>query len=910
MEEKIECMELEEVERVFETDFKKGLSEEEAEKRLLRYGKNELVEKKRKSWIRIFLGELNNPMIYVLFIAILITIMISIYETVKCIKEGNSFSFTNTGDWPDVIIIMIVILLNALIGTVQEIKAYNSLEALKKMSALKSMVIRDGKKQRIDSNLLTIGDIVVIDDGDNIGADLRLIETCNLKVNESSLTGESMPTLKNANMILGDKTGIGDRLNCAYMSTNVSYGRGIGVVCNVGMNTEIGKIASSISSSDEPKTNLEKILMKLSKFLGLLTLLIVIVVLAIDIMWILIDGHGSNIEYYIEAMLSSISLAVAAIPEGLSAVITIVLALGVLRMVKVNTIVSKLQSVETLGSVSVICSDKTGTLTLNKMTVVKCYVNNKLYDEEAFINYKGELSELVIGLCLCSNASIDGGLFGDPTEIALVELANTLGFRKVLLEDKYPRVDELPFDSNRKMMSTLHKKNNEHILYTKGALDSILKYTKKINDGNTVRDITENDINKILEVNSKYSKEALRVLALAYKESDKVEETDLVFLGLVAMIDPPRREAHDAVLELKDAGITTVMITGDHKDTAFAVAKKLEICNSEDECLTGSDIDSMSQEELMEACKSVGVFSRVSPENKVQIVRAFQGLGNICAMTGDGVNDAPSLKAADIGIAMGITGTDVSKDASDMILADDNFASIKSAVCEGRKIYNNIRKTVYFLLGSNMAEVFTMLLLIIIGLPAPLIAIHLLWVNLITDSLPAIALGVEPQDESIMKEHPRAKDEGIFAHGGLFYTIGYGLVVTIGVIISYFACAWLNGVYSLSAIKDLYSNNSNILHQAQTMAFTTLAFSELFHMLGMSNTKRSIVFIFKNKNIMLFIAFVLGIILQVFVIKVPGISDVFQTYNISGIEWVIVLVLSILPILVHEIVVVIKKIKK
>ena len=907
MNKRIEELELKEVEEYLDTNFKEGLSSIQAEERIIENGKNELVEKNKKSWIKVFLGELNNPMIYVLFIAIAITTGISIYETVKCIKEGNAFSLTSTGDWPDVIIILLVILINALIGTIQEIKAESSLDALKKMSSPQATVIRNSMKKRINSSDLTIGDIVVIEEGDTIGADLRLIESHNLKINESSLTGESVPIEKNADIVIDDNVGIGDKINCCFMSTTVSYGRGIGVVYNVGMKTEIGKIADAITNEEDTETPLQKILARLSKILGLLTLGIVIAVFLIDIIWIFIDGNASNIEHYIEAVLSAISLAVAAIPEGLAAVVTIVLAIGVQKMAKANTIVRRMPSVETLGAVSVICSDKTGTLTQNKMTVVECFVNDKFIKEDEFIDSKADLSVLASGMCLCSNASIENGVYGDPTEIALVDFANKIGLTKKALEEEFPRVDELPFDSVRKMMSTKHSNG---IIYTKGALDSILKYSTKILENGIVRDITENDINKIYEANSRFSDKALRVLALAYNLKDTIDESDLIFVGLAAMIDPPRKEALPAVLKLKKAGITTVMITGDHKDTAFAVANSLGICENKNQCLTGNDVDNMTSDELLNACKTTRVFARVSPQNKVQIVKSFQELGNVCAMTGDGVNDAPSLKAADIGIAMGITGTDVAKGASDMVLVDDNFASIEKAVEEGRGIYNNIKKTVYFLLGSNMAEVFAMLLLIIIGLPAPLIAIHLLWVNLITDSLPAIALGMQPKDKSIMDEKPRNPKEGIFSNGGFVITIGYGLVVTIGVVLAYFSCGLLNGAKSFIEIKNLYNSNSTILHQAQTMAFTTLAFSELFHMLGISNIKRSIIFVFKNKNMMMLIAFVLGIILQLLVVEIPGISNVFQTYNLNLNEWIITILFSILPIIVHEIVVLINFIKK
>ncbi len=909
---KVESLSLSETKELYNTDFENGLTEEEAQKRREKFGYNELKEKEKDSWFKIFISQLKDPMIYVLFAAILVTIIVSIYDTVKNAQAGNKFDFLTVGDWPDVIIILAVIILNACIGTVQEIKASTSLEALKKMSSPETTVIREGKRYRIKSKELVPGDLVVIEEGDTIGADLRLIESINLKCTESSLTGESVPVEKNADIVFSSEVGIGDRVNLAFMSTTVSYGRGKGIVSNTGMNTEIGKIADALDDATDEETPLQKVLARLSAFLGYLTLGIVIAVLLAEIIWIFIDGIQGNTDSWIEAVLSAISLAVAAVPEGLSAVVTIVLSIGVQKMVKANTIVRKLPSVETLGAVSVVCSDKTGTLTQNKMTVVEAYVNNSFYKSEDFKeeNTNGELKILAKGMSLCSNATVDEGLYGDPTEIALVVFANQFNMHKNDLETQTPRVDELPFDSVRRMMSTKHQTENGYVIYTKGALDSILAHTTRILENGVVRDITKEDIENINKANSYFADNALRALALGYKEADNLSEDDLIFAGLVAMIDPARDEAKPAVAKFKQAGIITVMITGDHKDTAFAIAKQLGIAENKEQCFTGHDVDLMSEEELRETVKTARVFARVSPENKVQIVKAFQANGNICAMTGDGVNDAPSLKQANIGIAMGITGTDVAKGAADMVLADDNFASIEKAVEEGRGIYANIKKTVLFLLSSNIAEVLVMFFLIVIGLPAPLIAIHLLWVNLVTDSLPAIALGMQPKEDGVMEQKPRDPNEGIFANGGMAITLGYGAILTIGVILAYFIPAWTNNVTGLANIKNFYETNTEILNQARTMSFTALALGELFHMIGMSDVRHSFVHVFKDKNLMMLIAFVFGFLLQLLVIEVPAVRAVFSTENLNLVEWLWTALVSLIPLILHEIIVLIMYIKK
>ena len=915
---KFETLTIEQTERLLETDAENGLTAVAAQERLEKFGPNKLQEKQKKSWIRVFFEQMNNPMIFVLFAAIAVTIGISVFETVTVAKagwvtaEGEKITnaFLQVGDWPDVVIILAVIILNAVIGTVQEIKAQTSLEALKNLSSPESTVIRDGKRFKVKSTELVLGDVVVLEEGDTIGADLRLVEAVNLKANESSLTGESVPVEKDCSITFSSEAPIGDRVNMAYMSTPVAYGRGKGIVSSTGMRTQIGKIATALDEEEDTETPLQKVLAKLSKFLGLLTLGVVILVLLVDIVWILADGKATVLDAWMEAILSSIALAVAAIPEGLAAVVTIVLSIGVQRMVKVNTVVRKLPSVETLGAVSVVCSDKTGTLTQNKMTVLEAYSAETYYTSADFTPEQTSptLTLLAKGMSLCSNATVDEGLFGDPTEIALVAFANEFELRKKALETASPRVDELPFDSVRKMMSTRHEENGNSIVYTKGALDSILRHTTHITDGERVRPITDADVENIYSANKQFSDKALRVLALAYNTKTELAEEDLIFVGLVAMIDPPRPEAKPAVAQFKSAGITTVMITGDHKDTAFAIAKDLGIAETPDQCMMGTEIDKLTPEQLQEVCKTVRVFARVSPENKVQIVKAFEANGNICAMTGDGVNDAPSLKAADIGIAMGITGTDVAKSAADMVLTDDNFASIEKAVEEGRGIYANIKKTVVFLLSSNIAEVLAMFFIICIGFPAPLVAIHLLWVNLITDSLPAIALGMDPKDKNIMREKPRDPNEGIFANGGLARTVLYGAIITLAVLLAYFTCGFINGATTLSEMKALFTNNEDVLHQAQTMAFTTLALSELFHMLGMSTGDRSALNVFKQKNVMMLIAFVAGFVLQLLVIEVGVVRSIFSTANLSGTQWFITALLSVIPVISHEIIVAVKKI--
>lgn len=884
---------MENLDNLYKTDLKNGLSSNEALKRLEANGYNELRKKKKTSFIKYFFSELDNPMIYVLLACVLLTLIASSYDTYIWLKKGEEFNFFTVGDWPDICIILLVIIINSFIGAACQKRSEVSLEALKKISPLEVYVIRDGKRCKILARNLCIGDIVLLEEGNTVGADLRLIESVNLKINESSLTGESVPVLKNANFLSSGLQSF-DKLEYAYMGTNVVSGRGKGVVVSCGMDTEIGVIAASLDDKKEA-TPLELSLAHLSKILGFITIILVLIVFIMELVWMYIDKNLSIANSF-ECILSATSLAVAAIPEGLPAVVTIVLATGVKRMVKANTIVRKLSSVETLGAVSVICSDKTGTLTENKMTVVDGYANGMYFKE------KRDFKKMAIGMALCNNASIDDGVFGDPMEIALLEYAKGLN----LDYKDYLRLDEKSFDSDRKMMSVLCKLNDEYIVYTKGAIDRIINNCKFILEHNMVRKIYKEDILKIEAANTAFAKRALRVLALAYTKSNKIEEHDMIFVGMLAMMDPPRKEVKDSVGILKAAGIKTVMITGDHVETAFAVGKMLDICKDKDECITGSEIDKLSPSELINIVGEKCVFARVSPKNKADIVLAYQKNGNVCAMTGDGINDAISLRTADIGISMGLSGTDVAREASDMILTDDNFSSIELAVEEGRSIYSNIRRTIIFLLGSNLAEVLAMLILIVIGLPLPLMPIHLLWVNLITDSLPAIALGMQPKSNEEMKKKPRGKNDKIFSGGGLKLTVIYSIIITIAVIVSYLSEGFIHGARSVSDFFNIY-DDSTILLKAQTMAFTTLGIAELFHMIGMSDLNNSFINVFKVKNKMLFLSFVLGIILQLCVIEIPFLALVFTTCSLNIVEWLIVVLCSISPLIAHEIIYICKK---
>ena len=885
-----------------ETNRETGLSEEEASRRLEKYGPNKLAEKKKKGPFRVFLEQFKDPMVLILFLAAAVSLALSI---ITAVKESRHMTVE---DFADVVIIFGVVVINAIIGTVQETRAEKSLEALKKLSSPTATVRRDGVLKEIKATDLVPGDIVILEEGRTVPADLRLIDAFSIKTNESSLTGESLPVEKDAHMVLTEEVGIADRVNTVYMSTPIVYGRGEGVVVGTGSQTEIGRIASMLQSGEDDETPLQKKLGQLSKFLGILTIVIVVLMLAVKLIWAAIRGNIST--EWDSAILDSVALAVAAIPEGLTAVVTIVLASGMSKMVKVNTIVRRLASVETLGAVSVICSDKTGTLTQNKMEVVRAYGDGKTLRSEEFT--PENIGWLASSMALCSDASIENGAYGDPTEIALIEFADRLGMPKSQLETVKPRTDEMPFDSVRKMMSTQHhSQSGKTLVYTKGALDQILKHCVAINIDGAVRPITKEDITAIEAASADMTKDALRVLAFAYKLDETLSEEQLVYGGMVGMVDPARPEAKPAVSTLKQAGITTIMITGDHKDTAFAIAKELGIATSIEECMTGAEIDACDEEQLRERVKTVRVFARVSPENKVSIVKAVRANGNIAAMTGDGVNDAPSLKSADIGIAMGITGTDVAKGAADMVLTDDNFASIEKAVEEGRGIYFNIKKTILFLLSSNIGEVVAMFVAAIFNFGTPLIAIHLLWVNLITDSLPGIALGSDKKPDDIMSEKPRDPKESLFSHGGYATTFGYGVLIGLATLFAFLVKPMAAGCFSLSDIWDYFTIDAN-LAEAQSMAFCVLSFSELFHMLGMTDMKHTVFRVFKNKNPMLWISFFLGMGLQFMVIETPGVGDFFKVYPLSDhpIDYLWVFLLALTPLLVHEIVVFIRFIRK
>ncbi len=858
-----------------------GLSAQEAAARLARDGENALKEKDPPTRLQMFLSQLRDPMIYVLLAAAVISVAL--------------------GEFSDAGIILGVVLLNAIVGMVQEGKAQRALDALKKMSSPTATVRRDGVVQELPAAQLVKGDIVLLDAGRVVPADLRLVSCASLKVDESALTGESVPSEKDASFTAEGEVPLGDRHNMAYSSTSVTYGRGEGVVVATAAETEIGKIAAMLQDSEE-LTPLQKSLAVLGKLLGIIAVLLCAALFGIALL------QGRDV---VEMLLTAISLAVAAVPEGLPAVVTIVLAMGVQRMVRVNSIVRRLPAVETLGAVSVVCSDKTGTLTQNKMTVTQVYLDGSTRTPDQMDPAKDKL--FLDGFILCNDASIQGeNRIGDPTELALLDMGTPLGLTREALEAAAPRINEQAFDSVRKMMTTVHRGADGKVAaYTKGAVDQLLRRCTGIVEQGTARPITEQDKEQILAAASEMSRQALRVLAMAVKyDDDTAAEEALSFVGLVGMIDPARPEAKAAVESFREAGITTIMITGDHRDTALAIAKELGIAQTEDQCITGEELDAMSEEELAKRITELRVFARVSPENKVGIVKALKANGKIVSMTGDGVNDAPSLKAADIGVAMGITGTDVAKGAADMVLTDDNFATIEKAIEEGRGIYNNIKKTVIFLLGSNLGEVISMFTAIVAGLASPLRAVHILWVNLITDTLPALALGADDKPMGIMKRKPRDPKDSLFAGGGLFLTLFYGVLIAAMMLAAflYLPVSQLltaGSPVTIGSIDALLTGD--LLVRAQTFAFTVLAVSQLWHSLGMRDVDTSIFITIRHENKLTLLSFFGGLALQVCATEIPLFAGVFGTATLAFGEWLGLIVFSMLPLLFHEIFVPIRR---
>lgn len=846
----------EEVLRSLDTDVKNGLSSQEAEKRLQSFGRNELDVKKKESIVKKVIGQLEDPMIIVLLIAAFLSYVSSGFK-----------------DWTDSVIILLIVVINAIISISQENNANKSLEALQKMSAPLAKVIRNKKMEHIETAMLVPGDIIELEAGDLVPADVRILSAANLKADESAMTGESVPVNKKALEGLPDDTVLADRKNMLISSTVITNGRATCVVTNTGMNTEVGRIANMLIAEDNNTTPLQRKMAEISKLLSIICLGICILMFVVGILYS---------RPILEIFMMAVSLGVAAIPEGLAAIVTIVLALGVQRLVKRHAIVKKLPAVETLGAASVICSDKTGTLTQNKMTVVETFVHGNETQEQL----------LAIGtLCNDSKLTVDGSEFrvtGDPTETAFVSKAYEEKLDKNELETSLPRVAEIPFDSERKLMSTIHKTEQGYRVMVKGAPDVLLNRCT----------IDEADAQKIAAKNADMASNALRVLGVAYKDITEIPEellsedieNQLTFVGLVGMIDPPRQEVKEAVAQCYDAGIRPVMITGDHKLTAVAIAKELAIFRSGDLAMTGVELDMMPQEVLEEEVAKYSVYARVSPEHKMRIVKAWQANGMVVAMTGDGVNDAPALKVADIGCAMGITGTDVAKGAADMILTDDNFATIVHAVEQGRGIFSNIKKSIQYLLSCNIGEIITIFVATALNFhQMPLVAIQLLWLNLVTDSLPALALGMEPVEPGVMKQKPRDSRKSIFADGFAASMIFYGVLVGVITLAAY----WL-GEYVLS--------NPNVADgTANTMAFATLVFGELTRAFAVRSETRSIFSIGVFSNSAMNKAFLVSLALQLAVLFIPFLQEIFKVQSLTGMEWLIVILLSLVPLIVSEI---------
>ena len=854
----------EEVLKKLSTDEKQGLTEKEVQERQAKYGKNKLQEKKKESFIVKFIKQFNDFMIIILIIA-------SIISAVVSKMQGEN-------DYVDSIIIIGIVVFNALMGVIQEAKAEKSIEALKQMTPQLAKTIRNGKTVEVNAEELVKGDIIILDAGNFVPADCRILESHNLKIEESSLTGETQGAEKDADAICSKNAPLGDMKNMAFMASITVNGHGKAVVTDTGMSTKVGQIANMIIEDEAPQTPLQKKLGEVGKILGLACLAICVI--------IFVMGLIKHIEP-VEMFMTSVGLAVAAIPEGLPAIVTIMLSIGVTKMAKKNSIIRKLPAVETLGSSSVICSDKTGTLTQNKMKVVDVRSQNKKF-----------IIELAT-LCTDCDINVESGVpqvSGEPTEKAIVEECINIGTVKDKLENFMPRINEIPFDSNRKMMTTIHKIGNKYRIITKGAPDVLLqKCTKQVdlitemqNQYNIKIKSLENL--KIQSDNRQMAQKALRVIAVAYKDLDtlpsKIDsqyiENNLTFVGLIGMIDPPREGVKEAVQVCKNSGIKTVMITGDHLETAKAIAKDLGILEHKDMAITGQELDKMSQNQLEKKIRDYSVFARVTPEHKVRIVKAWQKNGAVVAMTGDGVNDSPALKNADIGIAMGKNGTDVAKNAADIILTDDNFVTIVEAVKQGRNIYDNIKKAIHFLIATNIGEIVTIFMGLVLGLKSPLLAIQLLWINLVTDSLPAIALGLEKPEKDIMQRKPVDSKKGIFADGL------WNKIIVEGIMI---------GVLTLVAFS--IGNKYYGLEAGRTMAFLSIGFLELIHSFNVKNEKS--IFeagLFENKYLVG--SFVLGIFIQAIVVVVPTFAKVFEVVPLNLTQWIITVAISILPVPVIE----------
>ncbi|GKX29348.1 ATPase [Vallitalea longa] len=882
---KYHSMSIKDIAMDLKVDTNNGLSSEEVNERQAEYGPNSLKEKQGKTVFKMVIEQFASFIILILIAASILSIAI--------------------GEVVDGIVIIGIVVLNAVLGIVQERKASNALNALKEMAAPKAKVIRDGKISSIDSKELVPGDIIVLEAGDYVPADIRLIESINLKIDESALTGESVAVEKDADSIMDAESQIADRVNCAYMSTIVTYGRGRGIIVGTSMKTEIGKIASMLNEAVSEETPLQKKLDAFGKMLGIVCIGVCVIIFILGLL---------RKQPPIEVLMTSVSLAVAAIPEGLLAVVTVVLAMGMQRMIKRHAIMKRLGAVETLGSTTVICTDKTGTLTQNKMTVVKIFdgvdhwdVSGTGYTTDGDIISEGKdkklLDKMLISGILCNDSRLkDEDIIGDPTEGALIVLGAKAGYDRDELNNKYPRIKEYPFDSDRKLMSTLHNIDGNHTMFTKGAPDVILsRCTNIIIDGKR-ESLTQNNIDDINEVNRTFAENALRVLGFAYKEVTddadlEQEENELTFVGLAGMIDPPRQEAKDAVGLCKNAGIRVVMITGDHVVTGSAIAKEIGIIDNDNQAMEGKYINDYSEKELSEKVKTTSVFARVSPEHKVRIVESIRSNGDIAAMTGDGVNDAPALKKADIGIAMGITGTDVSKEAADMILTDDNFASIVDAVEEGRIIYSNIRKFVGFLLSCNIGEILIIFISMLLGWPVPLVPIQLLWINLITDSFPAFALGLEKGEEGIMNEKPRNPKEPIVDHRMKVALIFQSIGLTIAVLIS----------YQLGFVMAGDVDDSTRLTIARTLCFITLIIGE---MLRAYSARSETISIFRMNflgNKYLNYSVLLAILLLVGVVYIPVLQPIFRTFPIDLAQIGVAVGLAVIPVITGELAKTVKK---